>query len=165
MKSLYTRASSILRFAALILLVFINFSHSSSDSITVPDEKWSDLDANLYWSDNSGVSDDVEKRAHVFRYGKRSPSVFRYGRRSPSVFRYGKRTPLLQYMRQNVDYDPENDSNQLSANRIYPDEKEAIKSFQNKQYKGMNTVDQKRLFRYGKRFSNEMGVGLFEQRK
>ena len=33
----------------------------------------------------------ADKRAHVFRYGKRAPSVFRYGKRAPSVFRYGKR--------------------------------------------------------------------------
>jgi len=96
--------------------------------------------------------DDFEKRAHVFRYGKRAPSVFRYGKRAPSVFRYGKRASVFRYGKRFPNYELEDGTVKIYPKRIFRygkrsgDELSALEEdFE------MHGDDKRKIFRYGKR--------------
>ena len=122
----------------------VNFpeKQSSSDSssiVTVDDESMEDLD----------------KRAHVFRYGKRAPSVFRYGKRAPSVFRYGKRgSSVFRYGKRFPSYDLEDATIEVFPKRIFRYGKRSgdeLSATEEEIFDDMHGDDKRKIFRYGKR--------------
>jgi len=131
----------------LIFSTILHLSISASDRPLLEDKQVANFYDTAELVGHEPLEENaMEKKAHVFRYGKRAPSVFRYGKRGQSLFRYGKRADAID----DSAFDTEDYPDQLFPKRIFRYGKRDDASMEN--WREMEDMEaDKRIFRYGKR--------------